>query len=141
MGRARHVIWLIQLVYEPILSSMLAAGIVQDTFAGEAGEGERGRRSRDDWRLLLPPGRKFFPFLNPLVLTLRKPGHLENGRQRNGTGSLFTRCCGPCFWPRPARLDAHASQVLMAADAPWRARPCMLRPYVLRTYLGSANPS
>ena len=31
---------------EPILSSMLAAGIVQDTFAGEAGdagEGELGR--------------------------------------------------------------------------------------------------
>ena len=27
---------------EPILSSMLAAGIVLDTFAGEAGEGERG---------------------------------------------------------------------------------------------------
>ena len=26
-----------------ILSSILAAGIVQDTFAGEAGEGERGR--------------------------------------------------------------------------------------------------
>ena len=33
---------------------MLAAGIVQDTFAGEAGEGERGRRSGDDWRLRLP---------------------------------------------------------------------------------------
>ena len=30
---------------EPILSSMLAAGIVQDMFAGE---GERGRRSGDD---------------------------------------------------------------------------------------------
>ena len=30
---------------EPILSSMLAAGIVQDTFAGKAGEGERGRRN------------------------------------------------------------------------------------------------
>ena len=40
---------------KPILSFMLAAGIVQDTFAGEAGEGERGRRSGDDWRLLLPP--------------------------------------------------------------------------------------
>ena len=47
---------------EPILSSMLAAGIVQDMFTGKAGEGERGRRSGDDWRLLLPPGRKFFPF-------------------------------------------------------------------------------
>ena len=45
-----------------ILSSILAAGIVQDTFAGEAGEGKRGRRSGDDWRLLLPLGRKFFPF-------------------------------------------------------------------------------
>ena len=66
----RHVIWpnkitcilVIVINNEPILSSMLAAGIVQDTFAGKAGEGERGRRSGDDWRLLLPPGRKFFPF-------------------------------------------------------------------------------
>ena len=47
---------------EPILSSMLAAGIVQDTFAEEAGEGERGRRSGDDWKLLLPPRPEFFPF-------------------------------------------------------------------------------
>ena len=67
MGRAWHVIWpnlkklhlVIVINNEPILSSMLAAGIVQDTFAGEAGEageGERGRQSGDDWRLLLPPG-------------------------------------------------------------------------------------
>ena len=28
-----------------MLSSILATGIVQDTFAGEGGEGERGRRS------------------------------------------------------------------------------------------------
>ena len=70
MGRARHVIWpnkktciLVMVINnEPILSSMLAAGIVQDTFAGKAGKGERGRRSGDDWRLLLPLGRKFFPF-------------------------------------------------------------------------------
>ena len=46
---------------KPILSSMLAAGIVQDTFAGEAGEGERGTRSRDDWRLFLPPGTEILP--------------------------------------------------------------------------------
>ena len=46
---------------EPILSSMLAAGIVQDTFAGKAGEGERGRRSGDDWRLLLPTGPEILP--------------------------------------------------------------------------------
>ena len=44
-----------------ILSSILAAGIVQDTFAGEAGEGERGRRSGDDWRLLLPPESEILP--------------------------------------------------------------------------------
>ena len=44
-----------------ILSSILAAGIVQDTFDGEAGEGERRRRSRDDWRLLLPPGPEILP--------------------------------------------------------------------------------
>ena len=61
MGRVRHVIWpnqknlhlVIVINNEPILSSMLAAGIVQDTFAGE---GELGRRNGDDWRLLLPPG-------------------------------------------------------------------------------------
>ena len=44
-----------------ILSSILAAGIVQDTFSGEAGEGERGRRSGDDWRLLLPPRPEILP--------------------------------------------------------------------------------
>ena len=48
---------------EPILSSMLAAGIVKDMFAGEAGEGKRGRRSGDDWRLLLPPGPEILPVL------------------------------------------------------------------------------
>ena len=46
---------------EPILSSMLAAGIVQDAFAGEAGEGEQGRRSGDNWRLLLPSRQEFLP--------------------------------------------------------------------------------
>ena len=40
---------------------MLAAGIAQDTFVGKAGEGERGRRSGDDWRLLLPPGQEILP--------------------------------------------------------------------------------
>ena len=35
--------------------------LVQDTFAGEAGEGERGRRSGDDWRLYLPPGLEILP--------------------------------------------------------------------------------
>ena len=40
---------------EPILRSMLAASIVQDTF----GEGKRGRRSGDDWRL--PPGPEILP--------------------------------------------------------------------------------
>ena len=44
------------------LSSLLAAGIVQVKFAGEAGKGERGRRSGDDWRLLLPPGPEILPF-------------------------------------------------------------------------------
>ena len=33
---------------ETILSSMQAVGIVQDTFAGEAGEGERERRSGNE---------------------------------------------------------------------------------------------
>ena len=45
---------------------MLAAGIVQDTFAGEAGEGERGRRSGDDWRLLLPPWPEILPISEQL---------------------------------------------------------------------------
>ena len=46
---------------------MLAAGLVQDTFAGEAGEvgeageGELGRRSGDDRRLLLPPQPESLP--------------------------------------------------------------------------------
>ena len=54
MGRAQHVFRLnkkklvIVINNEPILSSMLAAGIVQDTFAGEAGEGEREAK----WRRL-----------------------------------------------------------------------------------------
>ena len=70
MGRARHVIrpngkktciLVIAINNEPILSSMLAAGIVQDTFAGEAGEGERGRRSGEDWRLLRPPWLEILP--------------------------------------------------------------------------------
>ena len=38
-----------------ILSSTLAAGIVQDSLL-EKLEKERGRQSGDDWRLLLPPG-------------------------------------------------------------------------------------
>ena len=71
MGRARHVIWpnqkktcilVIVINNEPIMSSMMAAGIVQDTFAGEAGEGERGRRSGDDWTLLQTPWPKILPF-------------------------------------------------------------------------------
>ena len=47
---------------------MLAAGIVQDTFAveageaGEAGEGELGRQSGDDRRLLLSPRPEILPF-------------------------------------------------------------------------------
>ena len=47
MGRARHVIWSNQktlyfsysYMYTVILTSIPAAGIVQNTFAGEAGEG------------------------------------------------------------------------------------------------------
>ena len=70
MGRARHAIrpkekktciLVIVINNEPILSSMLAAGIVQDTFAGEAGEGKQGRRSGEDWRLLLPPWPEILP--------------------------------------------------------------------------------
>ena len=67
MGQARHVIWPNQKTlyfsysYTVILTSILAAGIVQNTFAGEAGEGKRWRRSRDDWRLLLPTGPEILP--------------------------------------------------------------------------------
>ena len=45
---------------------MLAAGIVQDKFAGEAGEDERGRRRGDNWKLLLPPGPDILPVLYQL---------------------------------------------------------------------------
>ena len=41
------------------------SALVQDKFAGKAGEGERGRRSAAKWRRLeatYHPGRKFFPF-------------------------------------------------------------------------------
>ena len=40
-----------------ILSSILAAGIVQDTFAGEKLEKARA----GGWRLLIPPGPENFP--------------------------------------------------------------------------------
>ena len=43
-----------------ILSSTLAAGIVQDSLL-EKLEKERGRQSGDDWRLLLPPGSEILP--------------------------------------------------------------------------------
>ena len=44
---------------EPILVSMLAAGIVQDTFAGEAREGGEVEKTGG---YFYHPGRKFFPF-------------------------------------------------------------------------------
>ena len=45
---------------KPILTrSTLAAGIVQDTIAGEAGEGEG-----DEWRLLLPLRLEILPLLS-----------------------------------------------------------------------------
>ena len=47
---------------------MLAADIVQDTFAGEAGEGEGGKEE-DDWRLLL---------LVLLLLRLESPPFLSS---------------------------------------------------------------
>ena len=47
---------------EPILSSMLAAGIVQDTFAGEGGEGEVGGEVEMTGGYFYHLGRKFFPF-------------------------------------------------------------------------------
>ena len=52
---------------EPILSSMLAAGIVKDTFAGKAGKSERGRRSATTGGYFYHPGRKFFPFLSQIT--------------------------------------------------------------------------
>ena len=47
---------------EPILSSMLAASIVQDMFVGEVGEGEHGRKVEKTGGYFYHPGRKFFPF-------------------------------------------------------------------------------
>ena len=48
------------------MSSMLTAGIVQDTFAGEAGEGRRGRQSGEDWRLLQPVRPEILPVSSQL---------------------------------------------------------------------------
>ena len=47
---------------EPILSSMLAANIVQDMFVGEVGEGEHGRKVEKTGGYFYHLGRKFFPF-------------------------------------------------------------------------------
>ena len=57
MGPALHVIWPNQknlhfgniINNEPILSSMLAAGIVQDTFAGEAAKWRRLEATSTTW--------------------------------------------------------------------------------------------
>ena len=78
MGRAWHVFLVIVVNNEPILSSMLAAGIVQDTFAGEAGEGKRGRRSGDNWRLLLQPG----PEILPVFVAIEFLSQITNTRTR-----------------------------------------------------------
>ena len=51
---------------EPILTSKLAAGIVQDIFAGEAGEGEGGEEEMTGgyfYRYFYCSGWKFFRFL------------------------------------------------------------------------------
>ena len=51
---------------EPILASTLAAGIVQDTFAGEAGESEGGEEEMTGgyfYRYFYCSGWKFFHFL------------------------------------------------------------------------------
>ena len=77
MGRARHVIWPNQKTCIVILSCILAAGIMQDTFTGEAGEGERRRRSGDDWRLLLPTWPGILP-----VLAIEFLSHITNTRTR-----------------------------------------------------------
>ena len=67
MGRARHVIWPNQKTlyfsysYTVILTSILAAGIVQNTFAGEAGEGAGGEVETTGG-YFYQPGWKFFPF-------------------------------------------------------------------------------
>ena len=55
---------------------MLAAGIVQDTFAGEAGEGKGGGRG-DDWRLLLLLLLVLLPLLNFIRKTLTRAWVLE----------------------------------------------------------------
>ena len=66
MGRARHVIWpnqnKLHLVIV-ILSSILAAGIVQDTFAGEKLEkASAGGEVEMTGGYFYRPGRKFFLF-------------------------------------------------------------------------------
>ena len=44
-----------------ILCSTLAAGIVQDSLLEKLEKASAGRRSGDDWRLLLPPGSEILP--------------------------------------------------------------------------------
>ena len=67
MGRARHGIWPNQKTlyfsysYTVILTSILAAGIVQNTFSGEAGEGAGGEVETTGG-YFYQPGWKFFPF-------------------------------------------------------------------------------
>ena len=51
-----------------ILSSILADGRVQDTFAGETGEGEHERRSGDDWRHVLCLTKFFFILVIVLIM-------------------------------------------------------------------------
>ena len=69
MGRARHVIWpnrktlYFSYSYTVILTSILAAGIVQNTFAGEAGEkANAGGEVETTGGYFYQPGRKFFQF-------------------------------------------------------------------------------
>ena len=64
MDRARHVIWPNQKnLYFSNSYTEFHTGCWHSAgeFAGEAGDGERGRQSGDDWRLLLPPGSEILP--------------------------------------------------------------------------------
>ena len=67
MGRARHVIWPNQktcILVIVILSSILAAGMVQDTLLEKLEKASAGGEVEMTGGYFYHPGRKFFPIAN-----------------------------------------------------------------------------
>ena len=62
MGRARHVIWPNRILVIVILSSTLAAGIVQDSFLEKLEKASAGGEVEMTGGYFCHQDRKFFPF-------------------------------------------------------------------------------